>query len=77
MKKIVLLIFSMAVVSLNLRAQTQRLEEAHGKTILASPHIRTTMSSVRVARLHSSIAITIRSTSWSTRTTTKARTIPR
>src|SRR6266403_3164443 len=38
-KKIVLLIFSTAVISLNLSAQTQRLEEVHGKTILIfTPH---------------------------------------
>src|SRR6267143_516763 len=37
--KNVLLIFSMVVISLNLRAQTQRLEEMHGKTILVfTPH---------------------------------------
>src|SRR6267378_6359346 len=39
LKKIVLLIFSTAVISLNLSAQTQRLEEVHGKTILIfTPH---------------------------------------
>src|SRR5882762_524846 len=39
LKKIVLLIFSTAVISLNLSAQTQRLEEVHGKTILVfTPH---------------------------------------
>jgi len=38
-KNIVLLLFSMAIISLNLSAQPQRLEEMHGKTILVfTPH---------------------------------------